>query len=203
MIEILTVCTGNICRSPLAEALLRARLAPLEVRVSSAGVAAVVGSPMTDETLRLAMQYGVGHEEAAAHRARRLVASQLDAPDLILAMDRTHRRSIVEMAPRRVRSTFTIREFARLAREATDAEIRAAATTDAAAASGPADPRDAVRRALAHVAARRGVLEPPTDAADDDVPDPYRRSWEVYERSGGLLEGAVDEVVRVIRLALA
>ena len=47
MIEVLTVCTGNVCRSPLAEALLRERLAPLDIRVRSAGTRALIGSAMT------------------------------------------------------------------------------------------------------------------------------------------------------------
>ncbi|RMH62958.1 MAG: low molecular weight phosphotyrosine protein phosphatase, partial [Zetaproteobacteria bacterium] len=42
--SILVVCVGNICRSPMAEALLKAR-APAKVRVSSAGIGALVGSP--------------------------------------------------------------------------------------------------------------------------------------------------------------
>ena len=114
MLELLTVCTGNICRSPLAEALLRERLAPLDVRVSSAGTRALVGYGMTPEAAQLAADYGV--PEVAAHRARFLTEGLLETPDLILAMSREHRRAIVDLAPRRLRSTFTLREFARLAR---------------------------------------------------------------------------------------
>ena len=43
---------------------------------------------------------------------------------------------------------------------------------------------------------------PPADPADDDVIDPYRRSWKTYELSGSQLAPAIDQVVRVIRLAV-
>jgi protein-tyrosine phosphatase len=42
----------------------------------------------------------------------------------------------------------------------------------------------------------------PADAADDDVIDPYRRSWKTYELTASQLVPAVDEVVRVLRIAL-
>lgn len=194
MLELLTVCTGNICRSPLAESLLRERLAPLDVRVSSAGTRALVGSGMTPEAQRLAVDLGV--PDAAAHRARHLTEGLLETPDLIFAMSREHRRAIVDLSPRRMRATFTVREFARLARHATDVSI-ARAVADAT------DPRDALRLAVAHVSAMRSEAEPPADAADDDVIDPYRRSWKTYELSASQLVPAVDEVVRVLRIALA
>ncbi|WP_396643138.1 low molecular weight phosphatase family protein [Microbacterium sp.] len=194
MLELLTVCTGNICRSPLAESLLREHLAPLDVRVSSAGTRALVGSGMTPEAQRLADDLGV--PDAAAHRARHLTEGLLRTPDLIFAMSREHRRAIVDLSPRRMRATFTVREFARLARHATDVSI-SRAVADAT------DPRDALRLAVAQVSAMRSEVEPPADAADDDVIDPYRRSWKTYELSASQLVPAVDEVVRVLRIALA
>jgi protein-tyrosine phosphatase len=104
---------------------------------------------------------------------------------------------VVELAPSRVGSTFTVREFARLASAIPDDELRAAA----AAAAG--DDKDRVRAAALGVATYRGIVEPPADPADDDVIDPFRQSWETYEDSAAQLEPAIDEVVRVIRLAFA
>lgn len=198
MIEILTVCTGNICRSPLAAVLLNNRLASLGVTVSSAGVAAASGSPMTPESVQLAVKYGADASAAEAHRSRRLTAAQLQTPDLILAMDRSHRRAVVELLPRRMRTTFTIREFARLSSALTDDAIRGAV-----AASAAETPSDRLRAAVAQVAAARGSLEPPTEPDADDIPDPYRRAWEVHAWSAALVANAVDEVSRVARAALA
>lgn len=196
MFEITTVCTGNICRSPLAEQLLRARLADLPGTVNSAGTYGLDAVAMPAEAQKLAIQYGVAPETAAAHRSRPLTAAVLKTPDLILAMAREHRRSIVEIAPARLRSAFTLREFARLAADATDEDI-------IAAASAHTDPSSRLRAGVAAVAARRGMTAPPASADEDDIVDPYRRSWATYERSGEQLVPAIDQVVRVVRLSVA
>ncbi|MBD7958569.1 low molecular weight phosphatase family protein [Microbacterium sp. Sa4CUA7] len=196
MFEIITVCTGNICRSPLAEQLLRTRLAGLPGTVNSGGTYDMGGAEMPAEAQRLAAMHGVPAQLSAEHRSQTLTSRMLASPDLILAMAREHRRAVVELAPARLRSTFTLREFARLAADTTDAEIVAAADgagTDASAR---------LRAAVASVAAHRGVSLPPADPADDDVIDPYRRSWNTYELSGSQLVPAIDQVVRVVRTAI-
>jgi protein-tyrosine phosphatase len=194
--EILTVCTGNICRSALAEQLLRTRLADLPGTVASAGTYGLDAAEMPSDALRLAAKYGVAAEMSAAHRSRLIAETHLGTPDLILAMAREHRRRVVELAPSRLRSAFTVREFARLAADASDAEL-----SDAAAAAGD-DPSARLRAAVAAVASHRGMAPRPEDPADDDVVDPFRRSWQTYERSGEQLVPAIDEVVRVVRLAV-
>lgn len=195
----MTVCTGNICRSPLAQLLLATRLADLDASVSSAGVRGLPAATMTPEAIDLAVEFGVAEEDADAHRSRYLTEQMLSAPDLILAMTRDHRRALAELAPARLRSTFTVREFARLAASLTDEEL-----SDAAASAGAdATDGDRVRAAAAAVAQRRGLVPPPADAADDDVIDPYRRDWDVYRLSADQLVPALAQVERVVRLAAA
>jgi protein-tyrosine phosphatase len=196
MFEILTVCTGNICRSPLAETLLRTRLAPYAPRISSAGTMGLDSAPMTAEAQHLAVALGVTAEMADQHRSRYLQEGDLRAPDLILAMSREHRRKIVELAPARLRSAFTLREFARLAADTPDGDIAAAALT------GGADGSARARAAVAAVAAQRGMSAPPADPAEDDIIDPYRRSWETYQLSASQLVPAADQVVRVMSIAM-
>lgn len=195
MFEILTVCTGNICRSPLAAALLRTRLAPLDVKVVSAGTRGLREAPMTDETVALATSLGVSSADIAAHRSRFLMESHLVSPDIIFAMTREHRRDVVELAPSRMRSTFTIREFARLADSLSDHQLRSAAD------AGGTDPSSRVRALSAAVASQRGLVLPPADPTDDDVIDPYGRSWQTYELSASQLEPAVNSTVRALKLA--
>ncbi|MGX1701068.1 arsenate reductase/protein-tyrosine-phosphatase family protein [Microbacterium sp. NPDC055357] len=197
MFEILTVCTGNVCRSPLAEQLLRSDLRDLGANVSSAGTSGLHASPMTPEARRMAVQLGVHDSEAGTHRARTLTEDLLRSPDLIVTMTRAHRRTVAELAPSRVRSTFTIREFARLAAAMSPADIR-----EARGSAGDA-PSDRVRALGLLVSTMRGVAPPPTDPADDDVVDPYRRSWQVYERSAAELEPAVRSVAAAIRASLS
>ena len=87
MIEILTVCTGNICRSPLAAVALQHRLTEWGVasNIRSAGTQGLTSAPMTPEAQRLAVAAGVPEADAAAHRSRALTEDMLSSPDLILA----------------------------------------------------------------------------------------------------------------------
>ncbi len=195
MIEILTVCTGNVCRSPLAATMLATRLADLDVRVTSAGTYGLQGEPMTDDTKRLASELGVDVDLVGAHRATYLTEAQLVAPDLILAMSREHRRRIVELNPARLRSTLTVREFARLAAEVPDADI-----VQAAAAAGDDSAR--LRAAITSILGMRGMTPPPADPSADDIIDPYRRSWDTYQLMGSQLAPPIEQIVRVVRLAL-
>ncbi len=193
MFEILTVCTGNICRSPLAEQMLRVRLADLAPHIASAGTRGLPAAPMTREAAHLAVQLGVPPADAAAHRSRFLQESDLETPDLVLAMSREHRKRVVELDPSRVRTTFTIREFARLARAIPPQQLRSAARE---AGSAPAE---RLRGAILALSSYRGMAAPSDDPADDDVVDPYRQPWDVYLRSAKQLVPAIDATSVVIR----
>lgn len=197
VLEILTVCTGNICRSPLAAQLLTTRLEGLGVVVSSAGTRARDGDAMTPESTQLSLDRGVSPTLVGAHRARYLTPAHLSTPDLVLAMARDHRREVVELDPVRARSTFTIREFARLAADVSDGELRAAA-----GGSEASDSHARFVALLSAIAGRRGLVLPPASPEDDDVIDPIGRSTATYERSAEEMASGVDAVVRVVRVAL-
>lgn len=96
--KILTLCTGNICRSPLAEALLRDRLGARgrPVSVSSAGIGALVGHPADETTQRVALRHGV---DLSAHRARQLTPEITRHVDLILAMEKHHLEYALRLDP--------------------------------------------------------------------------------------------------------
>ncbi|GAA5205029.1 low molecular weight phosphatase family protein [Microbacterium kyungheense] len=195
MFEILAVCTGNICRSPLAEQLLRLRLSDLRPRVASAGTRGLPAAQMTPEAAHIAVALGVPSSETLAHRSRWLTEQHLTSPDLILTMTRDHRRAVAELAPSRLRSTFTVREFARLAQAAPADELRAAAST-------APDDSARVRAVAAVVASYRGLSPAPDDAADDDVIDPFGQPWSTYLTSAQQLTPAVDSIARTLRSAL-
>ncbi|MGS0561272.1 arsenate reductase/protein-tyrosine-phosphatase family protein [Microbacterium aurugineum] len=193
-LTILTVCTGNICRSPLAEVLLRARLEPLGVRVHSAGTHALVDHAMTEPAQALAVEAGARAEDAAAHRARYLREPLLRDADLVLTMAREHSAHAVRMMPSRVRRTFTARELARWSRIVDPEHARAAAE------SAGETPRARFAAVLGLLSAERGPLTAGTE--DDDVIDPYRRSAETYARSSAQLLPGIDEVERLVRIAI-
>jgi len=88
--NILFVCTGNTCRSPMAEALARAELERREwrhVAITSAGVAALEGQPASEHAVAVLERHGM---EAGHHRSRALTHDLVSWADLILAMSRAH-----------------------------------------------------------------------------------------------------------------
>ena len=183
--RILTVCTGNVCRSPLAEQLLRARLNPSIVTVKSAGVSALVGVGMPEPALEWANRLGV--TDAASHVAQQVTVELIRGADLVLAMSRDHRRALVELTPAATRKTFTIRELAHIAAGISDDELRAEV-------AGSTDAVEALRAAVDLASALRGVVEPVASPDDLDVIDPYRQSAAVYEQSATQLAPAADAV---------
>lgn len=94
--NILTVCVGNICRSPTAEILLREALASPAFTVSSAGLGALVGKPI-DQLAESVLQAN-GHP-ASSHSARQLTRELLHSADLVLTMEKRHVEHILGIAP--------------------------------------------------------------------------------------------------------
>ena len=88
---VLFVCTGNLCRSPMAEALLRARLAPDAERrgwqVRSAGVWTSEGQAASKHAVTEMAQRGI---DMRAHRSRRVTSESVDEAALVLAMTQRH-----------------------------------------------------------------------------------------------------------------
>lgn len=97
--KLLFVCTGNICRSPTAESVFRARAADLsDVAADSAGLDAYhVGEPPDYRAQDCARRRGY---DLGGQKARRLRVDDFQEFDLILAMDRGHLRSMLRMAPK-------------------------------------------------------------------------------------------------------
>ncbi|MEO3427956.1 low molecular weight protein-tyrosine-phosphatase [Pelagibius sp. CAU 1746] len=99
--RILTVCTGNICRSPSAEVILRDHLAAAglggTVEVDSAGTFDYhVGEPPSEPAVRLAAKRGY---DLSPLRAREVAPQDFTTFDLILAMDRGHLRKLTALQP--------------------------------------------------------------------------------------------------------
>lgn len=92
--RILLVCTGNTCRSPLAEVLLRRALEEEQVEgvtVESAGTGAFGGEPASEGSYLVALENGL---DLAAHRARVATRGMVAEADLVLAMARAHLRKL-------------------------------------------------------------------------------------------------------------
>jgi protein-tyrosine phosphatase len=92
--NILTVCVGNICRSPTAEYLLK-QACP-ELKVHSAGLSAMVNHPADDKAQHCMSQIGINMAE---HRARQINATLLKEADLILVMSQNQQNHIEKNWP--------------------------------------------------------------------------------------------------------
>lgn len=105
--RILVVCTGNICRSPMAEILLQQQLqqAGRSVEVRSAGVGALVNYP-ADAPAQARMQ--TRGLELETHRARQFTPELARWTDLILVMDATHREAVLDIEPAARGKTFLL-----------------------------------------------------------------------------------------------
>jgi len=94
--NVLFVCTGNICRSPLAASLLERALTEraLEVTVTSAGTGAWDGAPASEGAYLVGLERGL---DLSGHRARLLTRELVERADLILTMARHHRARVDEL----------------------------------------------------------------------------------------------------------
>ncbi|MGI9822625.1 low molecular weight phosphatase family protein [Agromyces sp. Marseille-Q5079] len=190
--NVLVVCTGNICRSPMAERILAARLAAAgirDVRVSSAGTMALTGQPMTPEAAAQAARFGADPD---GHVSRQLTEQTVQSADLVLTATRAHRAEVAELVPRAARRAYTLREFARvLSFLAAEGSLDVPEPSEAGSVSR-------LQRATDLAARSRGFAPPPSDPNDDDILDPYRAPAAVYDEVGALIDDAVDQLVSAL-----
>jgi protein-tyrosine phosphatase len=111
--DVLVVCTGNICRSAYAALLLGAATRRDDdlIRVSSAGIGAVVGAPMHADEARAATALGL---DPSGHRGRQLTAPLIDDADLVLALSERHLEVILTERPSAMDRTFLLGDYAAL-----------------------------------------------------------------------------------------
>ncbi len=94
--KVLVVCVGNICRSPMAEALLRQCSPSPGLQVTSAGLNACNGAPMDPLAKALLHEHKVLTHE---HHARQVTLDMLHEAELILLMEQQHVQRILQLAP--------------------------------------------------------------------------------------------------------
>jgi protein-tyrosine phosphatase len=185
------VCTGNICRSPMAERLVVAGLADrlghavAHFQVESAGTFGLQGSPMEPNAAQVLAELG---GDSTGFRARRLDSDLMASADLITTATLEHRGIAVSLYPKAASRTFTIRELSRLLSVVELAELPTG------------DPVERARAMVAAAAARRGYL-PPVQPGGDDVTDPYGGSLAVYRKCGALLVEALRAPLDAIALS--
>lgn len=103
--RILIVCVGNICRSPIAEHLLRETLRGTDIAVGSAGLGALVDHPIDSTALAILDRHG---HRPQPHRARQLTADLIREANLVLVMEQQQVSNVMRLAPEARGKTFLL-----------------------------------------------------------------------------------------------
>ena len=173
---VLFVCTGNICRSPMAERLFLAGVqfaGEPDVRVVSAGTHGLTGWAMDEPSAFVLRELG---GDGAGHQAQRLGPDLIAAADLILTAETEHRAAVVRIDPAAAPRTFTMREFGRLGAELGPV---------------PQPAEDALRARVALVDQRRAAAAP-AGPMRDDIGDPYGAALDLVRTCGLQIAAAVE-----------
>lgn len=115
--SVLFVCTGNSCRSIMAEGLLRKYLKDAgkdDIEVHSAGIMPVGGMTPTSETIEVMKKEGV---DVSEYRSRYLTAEMIRKADLILVMESFHKNEVLNRVPEASAKTFLLKEFGNTAEQ--------------------------------------------------------------------------------------
>lgn len=177
--RILIVCTGNICRSPLAEQLLKARSqqAQLPLTVTSAGTRAMLGGKIPQEIEHVALNFDL---TLSPHAPQLLTDSMIRESHLILVAERAHRAEVVSRIPSAGTKTFTLNQFARIAENYLEDDSFVSGQT--------------LKDFTQEVADFRAIAPPLDNPQDDDITDPYLRDFSIYESAGAHIERCVTSI---------
>nr|WP_253794703.1 protein-tyrosine-phosphatase [Kitasatospora paracochleata] len=191
--RILFVCTGNICRSPIAERLTRLELESRlgrdlagRIVVESAGTWGHEGAPMEAHAATVLGEYGA---DSADFIGRELLDEHVVEADLVLTATLDHRAQVISMGHSAGLRTFTLKEFTRLVARVDPRTLP--------------DPRDGARlteraRALVRAAAAlRGWLLASTPESDE-LHDPYGAPIGMFRNCGEEIFDALDPVVTAL-----
>ncbi|PZE19439.1 low molecular weight protein arginine phosphatase [Paenibacillus xerothermodurans] len=191
MNRILFVCTGNTCRSPMAEGILRRMLKEQglnHVEVRSAGVAAMDGAPVSGHAAAVLQEKGCSRDM----RSTALTANLLNWADVVLTMTSAHKQNAIQQFPHSVEKIFTLKEFVE------------------------DDPKTLQRLAelgklVADVELKRALSQPITneerarirslerELPDYDIADPYGGPMFLYRECAQDIENCLQKLVRKLK----
>jgi protein-tyrosine phosphatase len=175
---ILVVCTGNTCRSPMAEVLLRHHLAAagVDLAVESAGTLGWGDRPATDKAVAVMAEHGV---DLSGHVSRRMDTAMVNAADLVVAMTRVHAWAVVAREADAAERTFLLDEAVRLG-----------------TAVGPRGHEDLA--AWVAELDRRRPPDRPLGHAREEVADPAGEDLATYRATAARLDRSIRRLVGLL-----
>ena len=109
--KIMFICTGNICRSAMADAMLKKKVKDenKDIEVYSCGIFADQGDGSTREAIEVMKEYGI---DLSKHRATHIRNSNIEEMDVILCATTAHKNNVINMYPELEDKVYTMKEYA-------------------------------------------------------------------------------------------